>query len=72
MAFNIFIFYSSVQFNSMSISLIENFERFMNPNAFSHTKLFQNSLTTLAHLIIRHLIFLFMIFITAFNVLVDI
>ena len=30
MAFNIFIFHTSVRFISMSISHIENFERFMN------------------------------------------
>ena len=41
-------FYSSVQINSVSRINIENLERSMNHNAFSHTKLFQNSLMTLA------------------------
>ena len=30
--------YTSVRFNSVSISHIENFERSINHNAFSHTK----------------------------------
>ena len=32
MAFNGYIFYTSVRLNSLSISNIENFERFMNLN----------------------------------------
>ena len=33
MAFNEYIFYTSVRFNSLSISNIENFERFLNLNS---------------------------------------
>ena len=69
MAFNIFIFYTSVRFNYVSISHIENFERFMNLNSiFSNEMISEqfndvSSINTMAfNLFIDHIYHLLQLF----------